>query len=44
MADLLKLRKRIKKKKPRFVRQDSHKKPKLKKKWKKPKGLQSKSQ
>jgi large subunit ribosomal protein L32e len=42
MADLLKLRKAIKKKKPEFIRQDAHKKPKLKKKWKRPKGLHSK--
>lgn len=38
----LELRKRIKSKKPDFVRQDSHKKSKLGKKWRRPKGWQSK--
>jgi large subunit ribosomal protein L32e len=42
MADLLKLRKAIKKKKPEFIRQDAHKKAKLKKRWRRPKGLHSK--
>lgn len=39
---LLELRKRLKRKKPDFARQDSHKHPALKKKWRRPKGLQSK--
>jgi len=38
----LELRKRIKKKKPNFVRQDSHKKPKLAKNWRRPRGYHSK--
>tara|TARA_Y100000310_G_C20674823_1_gene812395 strand:+ start:2320 stop:2883 length:564 start_codon:yes stop_codon:yes gene_type:complete len=42
IKNLLNIRKRIKAKKPEFVRQDSHKKPSLKKKWIRPKGLQSK--
>jgi len=41
LKEILELRKRSKKKKPDFVRQDFHKK-RLKKKWKKPKGLHSK--
>ena len=40
--NLLQLRKRIKAKKPNFVRQDSHKQKEVKKKWRKPKGMQSK--
>ena len=40
--DLLKLRKKIKRKKPVFLRQDSHKKGRLKGKWRKPKGTDSK--
>ncbi len=40
--DLLALRNKIKKKKPNFLRQDAHKKSKLKKKWRKPKGVHSK--
>lgn len=40
--DALKQRKEEKKRKPRFVQQDSHKKDRLKKKWKRPRGLQSK--
>ncbi|MBW2982334.1 50S ribosomal protein L32e, partial [Candidatus Woesearchaeota archaeon] len=40
--DLLKLRKRRKTKKPNFIRQDSHKKKEVKKRWRRPKGLQSK--
>ena len=32
----------MKKKKPKFIRQDAHKKGRLAKKWRKPKGLQSK--
>ena len=39
---LLELRKDLKSKKPTFVRQDAHKKPKLGNKWRKPKGIQSK--
>jgi large subunit ribosomal protein L32e len=42
IAELLELRKRIKSKKPDFIRQDAHKKKRLSKKWRKPKGLQSK--
>ena len=42
MKDLLALRKRIKKKKPNFIRQDAHKKARLKKKWKRPRGRHSK--
>ena len=40
--DYLSLRKVIKKKKPKYSRQDSHKKAKLGDKWRKPKGIQSK--
>ena len=40
--NLLEIRKRIKSKKPRFIRQDFHKKSGLKKKWRRPKGLHSK--
>jgi large subunit ribosomal protein L32e len=39
---MMELRKRIKGKKPDFVRQDSHKKGKLKPKWRRPKGSDSK--
>ena len=39
---LLKARKEKKAKKPEFIRQDAHKKARLSKKWRKPKGLQSK--
>jgi large subunit ribosomal protein L32e len=39
---LLKLRKQNKTKKPNFVRQDTHKKAEIGKKWRRPKGLQSK--
>lgn len=42
MERLLELRKRIKAKKPRFVRTDIHKKKKLAVKWRKPKGKQNK--
>jgi large subunit ribosomal protein L32e len=42
IKELLELRKQIKSKKPNFTRQDAHKKKKLGKKWKRPKGLQSK--
>lgn len=41
LKELLELRKKTKSKKPNFVRQDFHKK-RLKKKWKKPRGLHSK--
>lgn len=41
--DLLEQRKQLKSKKPVFVRQDHHKKPKISEvKWRRPKGLQSK--
>ena len=40
--DLLEFRKKIKAKKPNFIRQDAHKKGEIKKKWRRPKGLQSK--
>jgi len=39
---LLEIRKDIKSRKPKFIRQDFHKKSGLKKKWRKPKGLHSK--
>jgi len=39
---LLELRKQIKSKNPNFIRQDAHKMKGLAKKWRKPKGLQSK--
>lgn len=39
---LFEIRRNIKKKKPTFTRQDSHKKKRVGKKWRKPKGLQSK--
>lgn len=42
IQNLLELRKRIKARKPKFIRQDFHKKIGLKRKWRKPKGLQSK--
>lgn len=42
MKKLIELRKKIKSKKPEFVRQDAHKKPKLGWKWRKPRGLHSK--
>ncbi|HJN56632.1 MAG: 50S ribosomal protein L32e [Candidatus Woesearchaeota archaeon] len=42
IKELLQIRKRIKSKKPDFLRQDHHKKSRLKKKWRRPKGLQSK--
>jgi len=43
-TEKLQLRKRIKRKKPRFLRQDTHKKSKLANnlRWKKPRGLHSK--
>lgn len=40
--ELLELRKRIKAKKPVFIRQDAHKKKRLAKNWRRPKGIQSK--
>ncbi|MBW2976674.1 50S ribosomal protein L32e [Candidatus Woesearchaeota archaeon] len=42
IKELLELRKQIKAKKPNFIRQDTNKKKRLKKKWRKPKGLHSK--
>lgn len=39
---LLAIRKALKKKKPDFIRQDAHKKRKLKVKWKSPRGIDSK--
>ncbi len=42
MEKLLELRKKIKGKKPKFVRTDIHKKKKLAVKWRKPKGRQNK--
>ena len=40
--ELLELREKIKSKKPDFNRQDAHKRKKLDKRWRRPKGLQSK--
>ncbi len=40
--ELLKVRAAIKRKKPKFIRQDAHKKDKLEEKWRKPRGLHSK--
>ncbi len=42
MKDMLALRKRVKKKKPKFIRQDAHKKARLKKKWRRARGIHSK--
>ena len=42
IKELLELKKRIKKRKPVFIRQDAHKKKRLVKKWRRPKGLHSK--
>ena len=42
MEDLLKIRKKMKAKKPNFIRQDAHKKAEISKKWRKARGLQSK--
>jgi large subunit ribosomal protein L32e len=43
MKELLELRRKMKARKPNFVREDSHKKKKLRKSgWRKPKGLHSK--
>ena len=39
---LLELRRAMKRKKPDFIRQDSHKKAGLGAKWRKPKGIHSK--
>lgn len=39
---LLQVRKQLKKKKPTFIRQDSHKKVEVKKKWRSPRGLHNK--
>jgi len=40
--ELLELKKQIKSRKPHFIRQDTHKKKKLSRKWRRPKGLHSK--
>ena len=42
MKELLELKRIRKQKKPEFVRQDAHKKPRLRWKWRKPKGSDSK--
>lgn len=42
MTDLLQLRKVLKKKKPKFLRQDAHKLKRLGRKWRRPKGMDSK--
>ena len=42
IKELLVLKKQMKSKKPHFIRQDAHKKKKLSKKWRSPKGLHSK--
>ena len=42
MSELLKIRESMRKKKPTFVRKDAHKKIRLRKKWKRPRGLQNK--
>lgn len=42
MKELLKTKEKIKKKNPNFTRSDSHKKPKLGTKWRKPKGMHNK--
>ncbi len=41
-SELLNVKKEMKKKAPKFVRTDAHKKAKLEGKWRKPKGLQNK--
>lgn len=41
-TDLLDLRKKMKARKPKFIRHDFHKKAGLKEKWRRPKGLHSK--
>ncbi|MBI4182132.1 MAG: 50S ribosomal protein L32e [Candidatus Aenigmarchaeota archaeon] len=40
--NLLKVRRRAKKRKPSFLRQEGHKEMKLEKKWRRPRGRQSK--
>ena len=40
--ELIELRKKMKKKKPDFIRQDSHKKPEICPNWRKPRGMHSK--
>jgi large subunit ribosomal protein L32e len=42
IKDSLAVRRKIKSRKPKFVRQDSHKKSGLRKKWRRPRGLHSK--
>lgn len=42
LNNLLRLRKKIKSKKPNFIRQQAHKKKGLKQKWRRPKGIHSK--
>lgn len=42
IKDLLDIRKQIKSRKPHFIRQDAHKKPRLGKGWRRPKGFHSK--
>src|SRR3989344_2325819 len=42
MKELIELRRRMKSRKPIFTAQDSHKRAEIPKKWKKPKGIQSK--
>jgi large subunit ribosomal protein L32e len=42
MKELLEVRRKLKKKKPEFLRQDAHKVKKLEKKWRQPKGRHSK--
>ncbi len=42
MKELLEIRRKLKKKKPTFLRQDAHRVKKLKKKWRQPKGIHSK--
>ncbi len=42
IKELLEIKKRVKKNKPKYIRQDAHKKKRVSKKWRKPKGIQSK--
>ena len=42
MSEALEIRRNLKRKKPVFSKQDAHKKSKLSKSWRKPRGLQSK--
>jgi large subunit ribosomal protein L32e len=42
MKSLLELRKKIKAKKPNFIREDAHKKPRVRPNWRLPKGMHSK--